>query len=155
MTSPAEAQLRAALDHLPLVAILRGITPAEALPVGEALAGAGWQLFEVPLNSPQPLDSIRLLAQAHPGALVGVMGRSGCGKSCLCPLKPDFFCRLDGLPRKSRWISCYRLSPGRRGRILSWLSWGAVPSWKTFGNWQANWAWEIGRDSWATGTAAT
>lgn len=56
---------------LPLVAILRGLTPEEAPAIGEALTGAGFGLIEVPLNSPQPLDSIAQLARAHPQALVG------------------------------------------------------------------------------------
>ena len=60
-----------ALRKLPLVAILRGITPAEAVPVGTVLVTAGWSLIEVPLNSPQPLDSIAALARAFPDALIG------------------------------------------------------------------------------------
>ena len=60
-----------AFHAMPLVAILRGLTPAEAPAIGDALAQAGFGLLEVPLNSPQPLNSIALLAQRHPGALVG------------------------------------------------------------------------------------
>lgn len=52
------------LDHLPLVAILRGIHPDEAVAVGHALAGAGFRVLEVPLNSPQPMESIRRLTQS-------------------------------------------------------------------------------------------
>ncbi|MEP7099535.1 MAG: 2-dehydro-3-deoxy-6-phosphogalactonate aldolase [Burkholderiales bacterium] len=60
-----------ALSALPLVAILRGLQPAEALAIGHALVDEGWRLIEVPLNSPQPLKSIEALAVALPGALVG------------------------------------------------------------------------------------
>jgi 2-dehydro-3-deoxyphosphogalactonate aldolase len=66
----AEAWARA-LDDLPLVAILRGITPEEVDAVGDALWNANWRIFEVPLNSPQPLQSIARLAQRFPGAVVG------------------------------------------------------------------------------------
>lgn len=52
------------LETLPLVAILRGLKPDEAVEVGEALVEAGFLCLEVPLNSPQPLDSIRRLRDA-------------------------------------------------------------------------------------------
>ena len=61
----------AAMRSLPLVAILRGLRPAEAVAVGGALVEAGWRLIEVPLNSPAPLESIAALAAAFPQALVG------------------------------------------------------------------------------------
>ena len=60
------------LDALPLVAILRGLTPDEAVGVGEALLDAGFTCLEVPLNSPHPLESIRLLREVlGDRALVG------------------------------------------------------------------------------------
>jgi 2-dehydro-3-deoxyphosphogalactonate aldolase len=60
-----------AMARLPLIAILRGLQPGEALAVGDALAQSGWSLLEVPLNSPSPLESIAALAQAFPQAIVG------------------------------------------------------------------------------------
>ena len=48
----------------PLLAILRGLTPGEAGPIGAALFDAGVRCIEVPLNSPDPLDSIRILSEA-------------------------------------------------------------------------------------------
>ena len=59
------------LHQLPLIAILRGLTPLEAPAIGRALADAGLRILEVPLNSPEPLESIHMLAQAHADALVG------------------------------------------------------------------------------------
>lgn len=56
----------------PLVAILRGLTPDEAEPIGAALIEAGVRIIEVPLNSPDPLASIERLARRFGGeALIG------------------------------------------------------------------------------------
>ena len=60
-------RFHAHLEECPLVAILRGLTPGEAEPVGEALVEAGFRLIEVPLNSPQPLESIARLAARFGG----------------------------------------------------------------------------------------
>ena len=62
----------AALVAQPIIAILRGLQPDEALDIGEALVSAGIKILEVPLNSPQPLVSIAKLAKAMNGrAFVG------------------------------------------------------------------------------------
>jgi 2-dehydro-3-deoxyphosphogalactonate aldolase len=50
--------------RLPLVAILRGLEPDRALAVGEVLVAAGFDIIEVPLNSPDPLASIAALVTA-------------------------------------------------------------------------------------------
>lgn len=52
------------LERLPLVAILRGVAPAEVVAIGRALVDAGFAIIEVPLNSPDALDSIRRLHEA-------------------------------------------------------------------------------------------
>jgi 2-dehydro-3-deoxyphosphogalactonate aldolase len=60
-----------ALAACPLVAILRGLRPDEAVPVGQVLVDAGFRIIEVPLNSPQPLQSISALSRAFPDAIIG------------------------------------------------------------------------------------
>lgn len=68
----AVAFFRKCFDECPLVAIIRGVTPAGAEPTGRALIEAGIRIVEVPLNSPDPLASIRRLADAFGDrALIG------------------------------------------------------------------------------------
>lgn len=62
---------RTTLAHAPLIAILRGITPAEVPDIGHALWEAGFRILEVPLNSPLPYQSIAALRAALPEALIG------------------------------------------------------------------------------------
>ncbi len=71
MTETALEKFKTAMSALPLVAILRGLKPAEAPAIGAVLVEAGFRLLEVPLNSPQPLDSIAQLKRRFPEALVG------------------------------------------------------------------------------------
>ena len=70
-TTAIPEQFTHALAQLPLVAILRGLTPEEAPAIGQALVDSGFALIEVPLNSPRPLDSIAALAAQHPHHLIG------------------------------------------------------------------------------------
>ena len=49
---------------LPLIGILRGVTPTDVVEIADAVLAAGITQIEVPLNSPEPLDSIRLLVDA-------------------------------------------------------------------------------------------
>jgi 2-dehydro-3-deoxyphosphogalactonate aldolase len=71
MSQPAEI-LAAAMAICPLVAILRGVRPDEVEAVSDAIIGAGFSMIEVPLNSPDPLDSIARLAKRYgPEVLVG------------------------------------------------------------------------------------
>lgn len=64
--------LHTALQQLPLVAILRGIRPEEVEAIADSLYTEGFRVIEVPLNSPQALDSIARLARRMPDdALIG------------------------------------------------------------------------------------
>jgi 2-dehydro-3-deoxyphosphogalactonate aldolase len=62
--------LRQMLQDLPLIAILRGIRPQEVPAAADALTSAGFRIIEIPLNSPEPLESLRHLAGRR-GLLVG------------------------------------------------------------------------------------
>ncbi|MEQ8306115.1 MAG: 2-dehydro-3-deoxy-6-phosphogalactonate aldolase [Hoeflea sp.] len=49
----------------PLIAILRGLEPENALPISDTLIESGFRIIEVPLNSPEPLVSIHRIAERH------------------------------------------------------------------------------------------
>ena len=70
LPSPAHT-LAQAMAQLPLIAILRGLTPAEAPAIGEALVSSGFAIIEVPLNSPEPMHSITTLTKLFPQSLIG------------------------------------------------------------------------------------
>lgn len=59
-----------AFAELPIIAILRGVTPNEAEPVAGALHQAGIRIVEVPLNSPQALASITRISQSFAGRMI-------------------------------------------------------------------------------------
>jgi 2-dehydro-3-deoxyphosphogalactonate aldolase len=67
MTDP---RFQAAFQALPLVAILRGITPEDVVDVALALHAEGFRLIEVPLNSPRALESIARLSRSLPRDVV-------------------------------------------------------------------------------------
>jgi 2-dehydro-3-deoxyphosphogalactonate aldolase len=60
------------MQDAPLIAILRGVVPAQVVALGEVLVNSGIRVIEVPLNSPEPLDSIARLREQFPsGCLLG------------------------------------------------------------------------------------
>lgn len=66
------AAFDAAFAQCPLIAILRGVLPDEVEAIGDALVDAGFTLIEVPLNSPDPFDSVARLARRLSGrAMIG------------------------------------------------------------------------------------
>ena len=50
-------------DHLPLVAIIRGVEPVDCIRVTQILIEEGFSMIEVPLNSPDALTSIKMLVE--------------------------------------------------------------------------------------------
>ena len=59
----ASTRFAAALQAMPVIAILRGLTARDAVPVVQALHDEGLRIAEVPLNSPKPFETIRLLVE--------------------------------------------------------------------------------------------
>lgn len=68
----AVQDFRRYLSECPLVAIIRGVTPDEVEAIGEALYSGGIRMIEVPLNSPDPIESVRRLSHRFGNrALIG------------------------------------------------------------------------------------
>jgi 2-dehydro-3-deoxyphosphogalactonate aldolase len=67
----ASQTLAKAMQQLPLIAILRGLTPLEAPAMGQALVDSGFAIIEVPLNSPEALQSMKALTSLFPQTLIG------------------------------------------------------------------------------------
>lgn len=77
-------------EPLPLIAILRGITPSQAQEAAEILLSSGFHWLEVPLNSPSPYESIRLMRDT-----VGECGWVGAG-TVLTPQQVDSVAECGG-----------------------------------------------------------
>lgn len=70
MNETRRAALDAALEQLPLVAILRGVRPDEIDAIFDALVESGFKMIEIPLNSPRPWESIERIAKRCPDDVV-------------------------------------------------------------------------------------
>lgn len=70
MNETRRAALDAALEKLPLVAILRGVRPDEIDAIFDALVESGFKMIEIPLNSPRPWESIERIAKRCPDDVV-------------------------------------------------------------------------------------
>ena len=70
MNETRRAALDAALEKLPLVAILRGVRPDEIDAIFDALVTAGFRMIEIPLNSPRPWESLERIAKRCPDDVV-------------------------------------------------------------------------------------
>ena len=125
--------LRAALTQCPIVAILRGVKPDEIDAIGDALVEAGVTVIEVPLNSPQPFESIERLAARHGArALVGAgtvleaadvaRVKDAGGKLVVAPnfdadvVRAAKAAGLASLARRDDAVGRLRGAEGRRGR---------------------------------------
>ena len=64
----------------PVVAIIRGVTPAEAVDIAQAIFDGGLRAVEVPWNSPSPLESLHLIGEAFAGRRAGGAGTVRCAR---------------------------------------------------------------------------
>ena len=120
------------LERCPLVAILRGVKPEEVVAIGAALERQGIAIVEVPLNSPQPMESIALLARAFGERLligagtvmttaqvaeIAAAGRqadrhAACRRERSCGRRSSMGCwRCPGSSLRPRRSRCWRRAP--------------------------------------------
>lgn len=88
---------QSAFARMPLIAILRGITPGECIEVAQALIDEGFTILEVPLNSPDALRTIEMLRASFPEYLIGAgtvvtasQARACVEVSCQLIVAPNF-----------------------------------------------------------------
>ena len=119
--------------ELPLIAILRGITPGEALAHVGAVIDAGFDAVEIPLNSPEWEKSIPAIVKAFGDkALIGAgtvlqpeqvdeLAKMGCKLIVTPNINPEVIRRAVDYGMTvcpGRWIGCIS---GRSGRLSSAL----------------------------------
>src|SRR5207253_2876952 len=95
------------LRPLPLIAVLRGITPAEIDAVGAALIDNGFRILEVPLDSPQPFDSLSRVARGVAEGDADLSGRR---------YSPRQYDGVLGSRRQRIWHRLEPVRPGGHGR---------------------------------------
>lgn len=101
------------IEKMPLVAILRGITPEEAVPVSNALVRSGFTFMEVTLNSPDWEQSLRLMKEQHGSDIV-----LGAGTV----LKPDEVDKVQAAGGQAIISPTMRVDVIRRSKELGLLS---------------------------------
>ena len=62
---------QAVFESCPLIAILRGIDPDDAVDTAELILNEGFEIMEIPLNSPAPFETIKKLTAAFPDIFIG------------------------------------------------------------------------------------
>lgn len=122
------------LQKTGLVAILRGVKPDEIVAIGEKLYAAGFRLIEIPMNSPEALQSISILRDALPkDCLVGagtvlsveqvVAVKEAGGQIIVMP-----HCDTAVIRRAVRWVCIVRLASPRPPKPLQPLNMVLMPS---------------------------